>query len=68
MLHLSSQPDRIGIQSNWGFRVDYTMFAIHIALLPDRSGVKTGARVLEVLRVDRHIAPLGQKIEDKPFN
>ena len=28
--HMSPRPDKIGIQSNWGFRGDLIMFAIYI--------------------------------------
>ena len=36
---------------------------IHIALRPDKSGFKTGARGLDVLTFYRHVAPLERRIE-----
>ena len=40
----------------------------HIALLPDKSGFKAGARKLDVSTFYRHIAPLEQKVKSISFN
>ena len=47
--------------------------AIHIALLPDKSGFKTGAQVFPLSRFYRHIAPLERKakflnLNNKPID
>ena len=51
----------IYISPRWGFNLWQFRLSIHIALLPDKSGFKTGMRELDTSAFYRHIAPLERK-------
>ena len=52
----------------WIDKAEGDSLAIHIALLPDKSGFKTGARILEILTSYRHIAPSEREAKSLNFN